>query len=44
MNTVSKACDNNCLAQVSINKIIRRLNRDSFEGNIKEAFEIYVLL
>lgn len=41
---ISKANDSNCLASVSLNKIQLRLTRDSFEDNIKEAFEIYVLL
>ena len=38
LNQLSKARDNNCLASVSINKIKRRISRDSFEGNISEAF------
>ena len=41
---LSKQHDNNCLSAVSINKINRKLVRDSFEDNIKEAFEIYILM
>ena len=44
LNQLSKAKENNCLASVSINKINLRITRDSFEGNISEAFEIFILL
>ena len=43
LTILSKAYNNNCLGSVSINKINFRLERDSFEDNIKEAFEIYIL-
>lgn len=44
LNLLSKAKENNCLAAVSINKIKIRIQRDSFEGGISEAFEIFILL
>jgi hypothetical protein len=44
LNQLSKARDHNCLANVSINKIKLRMKRDSFEGNISEAFDIFILL
>lgn len=44
LNILSKQHEHNCMASVSINKINFRLTRDSFEDNIKEAFEIYILM
>ena len=41
---MSIANDKNCLSDVSINRIKRKMNRDSLEGNISEAFEIFILL
>jgi hypothetical protein len=41
---LSKDTSFNCLSSVSTNRILARLKRDSFEDNIKEAFEIYILL
>jgi hypothetical protein len=44
LNTLSEANkDNNCLVAVSINRIRAKLQRDSFEGNISEAFDLYIL-
>lgn len=37
LNQVSKAKDNNCLSEISINKIKNRIQKDSFEGCIQEA-------
>lgn len=41
---LSKLHGNNCLASISLTRIKNRLNRDSFEGNIQEAFDIYNLI
>jgi len=41
---LSREKNSNCLENLSINKINKRLLRDSFEDNIKEAFEIYILM
>lgn len=41
---ISTDHNGNFLANVSVNRITSRLLKDSFEGNISEAFEIYNLL
>lgn len=41
---ISADSNGNFLANVSVNRITSRLLKDSFEGNISEAFEIYNLL
>lgn len=38
LTAISAEHKRNCLGAVSINKIQRRLKKDSFEGNIQEAF------
>lgn len=43
LNVLSKANKDNCLAAVSINRIRAKLQRDSFEGNIQEAFGLFIL-
>lgn len=43
LNFLSQANKDNCLAAVSINRIRAKLQRDSFEGNIQEAFGLFIL-
>jgi len=43
LSVLSKQKDNNALGNTSLNRIKYKISRDSFEGNIKEAFDIYNL-
>ena len=44
MAKISKEWKGNFLAKVSVNRVTSRIQKDSFEGNISEAFELYNLM